>query len=230
MRVFDLSATSGNPVISAITTISDQNNGFNTLDFASGITTHTISGNTYAFVASNDDNGIQIININDPSSPTATVSITDGAGGFDELQFPTDITTIQIRGVHYALAVGHEDNGIQIININDPSNPTATASLTDGIGGFNTLGGATGIATAFINGSIYALVASQDDNGIEIIDITDPDNPTATASVRDGVNGFNELEGARHITTIGIDGSTYALAASYQDNGCLLYTSPSPRD
>ena len=237
VRVFDLSATSSNPDISAISTISDQSSGFNTLNFASGIKTHTISGTTYALVASHDDNGIQIININDPanpiatasitdnnggftslagaseihttningntyalvtarddngiqiinindpSNPTAIASITDGAGGFDELQFPTDITTIQIRGSHYALAVGHDDNGIQIININDPSNPTAIASLTDGVGGFNTHGGATGIATAFVNGNIYALVASQDDHGVQIIDITDPANPIATASI-----------------------------------------------
>ena len=276
VRVFDLSATSSNPDISAISTISDQSSGFNTLDFASGINTITISGityalvashddngiqiinindpanpiattsitdnnggftslagasevhttningNTYALVTARDDNGIQIININDPNNPTATASITDGAGGFDELQLPTDITTIQIRGSHYALAVGHEDNGIQIINIDDPSNPTATASLSDGVGGFNTLGGATGIATAFVNGSIYALVASQDDHGIQIIDITDPSNPVATASVTDGINNFNELKGARHITTVGIDGSTYALVASYQDDGVQI--------
>ena len=276
VRVFDLSATSSNPDISAISTISDQSSGFNTLNFASGIKTHTLSGTTYALVASHDDNGIQIININDPANPIATASITDnnggftslagaseihttningntyalvtarddngiqiinindpsnpaaiasitdGAGGFDELQLPTDITTIQIRGSHYALAVGHEDNGIQIININDPSNPTAIASLTDGVGGFNTLGGATGIATAFVNGNIFALVASQDDHGVQIIDITDPANPIATASITDGINGFNELKGARHITTIGIEGSTYALVASYQDNGIQI--------
>ena len=282
VRVFDLSATSSNPNITAITGISDNTGGFNTLNFASGvttvaiagityalvaahddngielinisdpanpvatksitdgtggfdtlaaaseITTTNINGNTYALVTARDDNGIQIINITDPANPSATASITDGAGGFDELQFPTDITTIQIRGSHYALAVGHDDNGIQIININDPSNPGATASLTDGVAGFNTLGGATGIATAFINGSIYALVASQDDNGLEIIDITDPDNPSATASVRDGVNGFNELEGARHVTTISIDGSTYALVASYKDDGVQIINISDP--
>ena len=276
VRVFDLSATSSNPDISAITTISDQNSGFNTLDFAAGVNTHTIAGityalvtalddngvqiinindpanplattsitdnnggftslagaseihttningNTYALVTARDDNGIQIININDPANPLATASITDGAGGYDELEYPTDITTIQIRGVHYALAVGHEDNGIQIININDPNNPTATASLTDGIDGFNTLGGATGIATAFVNENIYALVASQDDHGVQIIDITDPANPIASASVTDGINDFNELKGARHITIIGIDGSTYALVASYQDDGVQI--------
>ena len=35
-----------------------------------------------------------------------------------------------------------------------------------------------------------------EDDGVQIIDITTPGSPTATASVTDGVNGFDELDGA----------------------------------
>ena len=196
VRVFDLSATSSNPDISAITSISDGTGGFNTLDFASGVTTDTITGITYALVAAHNDNGIQIININDPANPTATASISDGAGGFDTLAAASEITTTNINGNTYALVTARDDNGIQIIDITDPANPSATASITDGAGGFDELELPTDITTIQIRGTHYALAVGHDDNGIQIININDPANPTATASLTDGVGGFNTLGGA----------------------------------
>ena len=101
-----------------------------------------------------------------------------------------------------------DDNGIQIININDPANPIATASITDNNGGFTSLAGASEIHTTNINGNTYALVTARDDNGIQIININDPSNPTAIASITDGAGGFDELQLPTDITTIQIRGFT----------------------
>ena len=93
------------------------------------------------------------------------------------------------------------------------------ANATDGTGDFTTLEGATSIATATIGSSTYALVASYFDNGVQIIDITDPYNPNATSSITDGSGNFTTLQGPRSITTATIDSSTYALVASETDDG-----------
>ncbi len=59
----------------------------------------------------------------------------------------------------------------------------------------------------------YALVASNDDHGVQIMDITNPAVPIAVASVRDEVDGFDELRGANDITTVQIGSSV--LRPSY---------------
>ena len=62
------------------------------------------------------------------------------------------------------------DNGVQIINIDDPYNPTNVSSITDGTR-YPTLNGSISITTATIGGSTYALVAAWNDNGVQIINI-----------------------------------------------------------
>ena len=198
------------------------------LDGVQAITTVVINENTYALVAAYLDDGVQIIDISDPTSPTATASVADGIDGFDELGYPTAITTVVINGSTYALVAAYIDDGVQIIDISDPTSPTATASVTDGSGGFNKLDGTRAITTVVINGSTYALVAAYDDDGVQIIDISNPASPTATASVTDGSGGFNELDGARGITTVVIDGSTYALVAAYIDDGVQIIDISNP--
>ncbi len=208
---------------------------FDTLGGASDITTITIGSSTYALVAAQNDNGIQIINITDPSNPTVVSSITDGANGFDTLGGARGITTIQIGSFTYALVAAMDDDGVQIINITDPAAPTVASSINDNTNGFTTLASATDITTVQIDTSIYALVTSNSEDAVQIIQIAEsqrklepepvpkpatPANPLAVSSVinntTDGSGGtFDELDGATNITTVKIDESTYALVISF---------------
>ena len=72
---------------------------------------------------------------------------------------PFSITTATIGGSTYALVAAYADAGVQIINIDDPYNPTNVSSITDGTR-YPTLNGTTSITTATIGGSTYALVAA----------------------------------------------------------------------
>ena len=104
---------------------------------------------------------------------------------------------------------------------------TPTASLADGVDGFDVLWAARSITTTVIGGTTYALVASYGNHGVQIIDITAPASPTAVSSVTDGVDGFDVLWAARSITTTvisddqGVD-RTYALIASWFDHGVQI--------
>ena len=156
---------------------------YSTLYGAYSITTATIENSTYALVASFGDHGVQIINITDPYNPINASSITDGTQ-YPTLNSSTSITTAIIGGSTYALVTSYYD-GVQIINIDDPYNPTNASSITDGTR-YPTLNGATSITTATIGGSTYALVAAFVDHGVQIINITDPYNPTNASSITDG--------------------------------------------
>jgi hypothetical protein len=158
----------------------------------------------------------------DFSNPFPVASVTDGVDGFDELDFANSITTVEIGSSVYGLVAAVDDWGVQIIDITDPASPQPTASVTDGDGGFNELAGAWGITTVTIDSSVYALVAAYYDDGVQIIDITNPASPQPTASIADEVGGFDELDGEGGITTVKMDSSVYDLVAAQTDGGVQI--------
>ena len=188
---------------------------------ANSITTTQIGTSHYALVASFSDHGVQIINITDPASPLPVANVTDGTT-YPELLGANSITTTQIGTSHYALVASFSDHGVQIINITDPASPLPVTALTDGVGGFEELHRAYSITTTQIGTSHYALVASFSDNGVQIIDITDPAHPLPVTALTDGVGGFEVLRGAQSITTTQIGASHYALVASSGDSSVQM--------
>ena len=164
------------------------------LEWANDVTTVVIGSSTYALVASNADDGIQIINITTPSSPSATSAVTDGVGGFTALDGAFGITTIKVGNSTYALVSSIFDEAVQIINITTPSSPTAAAAVFDGVGGFTGLGYAYDITTVTIGTEIYAIVTGGfDDAAVQIIDVSTPTNPTPTKAVFDEVGDSHPL-------------------------------------
>ncbi|MXX21474.1 MAG: hypothetical protein F4Z46_06840 [Cenarchaeum sp. SB0667_bin_13] len=82
-------------------------------------------------------------------------------------------------------------------------------------------------------GSTYALVASYLDNAVQLIDVTDPAKPVPVASIRDGVGGFDGLEGPSDIDFIVTPETTYALITSLLDSAIQIVdvgdpSSPTP--
>ncbi|MDI1496104.1 MAG: hypothetical protein K8823_1412, partial [Cenarchaeum symbiont of Oopsacas minuta] len=216
--------------VSPVSSITDGTD-YPELDGASSITTTQIDGSTYALVAANGDDGVQIINISNPASPSPIAALTDGTGGYRVLDGASSITTTQIDGSTYALVAAFTDDGVQIINISNPASPSPIAAITDGIN-YPELGGASSITTTQIDGSTYALVAAFNDDGVQIINITNPASPSPIADITDGTD-YTELDGASSITTTKIDGSTYALVAAQTDFGVQIINitnpaSPSP--
>ena len=110
-------------------------------------------------------------------SPTA--SVTDGET-YPELYGAQDITTVVIGENTYALVASVLDDGVQIIDISNPASPSAVASVSDGET-YSELWGASGITTVVIGENTYALVAAASDDGVQIIDISDPAVPSAVA-------------------------------------------------
>ena len=178
-----------------------------------GIATLTTGSSTYALVATHEG-FVQIINITTPSSPAPVASILDGSGGFEALSRARGITTVTLDSSTYALVASYDD-GVQIINVTNPSEPAPVAAVLNSQS--NRLDGATGITTVTVGSSTYALVAAQNDDAVQIINITDPSSPESVAFAQDGSAGFDRLDYPESIATVTFGSSTYAVVASFLD-------------
>ena len=94
--------------------------------------------------------------------------------------------------------------------------------------GYEELDGALSITTTTIGSSTYALVTAFVDDGVQIINITNPAIPSPVANITDG-DDYPILNGSRAITTVTLDSFTYALVArSFNDNGIQISTHHHP--
>ena len=186
------------------------------LDRVRGIATFTSGGSTYAAVASSTENGVQILDVTDPSAITAAGNITDTPAL--ELDGAWGIAVFESGGGTYAAVTANSDDGVQILNVTDPSAITAAGNITDTPA--LELDGAWGIAVFESGGSTYAAVAADSDDGVQILDVTDPSAITAEGNITD--TGALELKGARGIATFESGGSTYAAVASSVDSGVQI--------
>ena len=212
----------------AVSSIFDGRNGFDALNSPDDTVVVTISNNTYAVVTGQRDDGIQIVNITNPASPTAVSSVFDGRNGFDALDNVGDIDAVVISGHTYVVSAASHDDGVQITNITNPASPTAVSSMFDGKNGFDALDGANGVDIVTVSGRVYAVVASFTEGGVQIIDITTPASPTAASGIIHGTGGFDALNGAQHVETVVISGQTYAVVASEIDDGLQIIDITTP--
>ena len=205
-----------------VAAISDDLDGFTTLAGAHGVAIYQISNSTYAVVTAWNDNGVQIIDITDPAAPAPVAAITDEANGFTELGGARDVVISHIYNTTYAVVTAIYDSGIQIIDITDPAAPAPVAAITDEANGFTTLSGVTDVAIYQISNKTYAVAAALYDNGVQIINMTDPAAPVPVTVIPDEANGFTTLAGAHGVAIYQISNSTYAVVTAWNDNGVQI--------
>ena len=152
------------------------------LNGAYDIATFKSGTGTYAAVAANLDDGVQILNITDPSNITAAGKITGDGTNTDDLELngARGITTFKSGTGTYAAVVANVDDGVQILNITDPSNITAAGSATHG--GMFDMDNPSDVAIFNSTGGTYAAISAF--RTIQILNITDPSTITAAAKSR----------------------------------------------
>ena len=94
-----------------------------------------------------------------------------------------------------------DDHAVSIVNITTPSAPTTASVVSDGTK-YKNLNNPYSITTTTIGSSTYALVAAKGDNGVQVIDITNPYAPDDASHPTNGSNGFTKLGDPVSITTI----------------------------
>jgi len=130
-----------------------------------------------------------------PSDITATDSETDGVNSFDALRDPKAVSTFVIGSSTYAIVASND--GVQIIDISDPTAIVAKDNVDDGDtdsngNTFTELDGPSSVDTFVIGSSTYAIIGDVSNGDVQIIDISDPTDILATDTATDIVQSGDD--------------------------------------
>ena len=182
--------------------------GFELLDSPTAVrvwNTSNADSNRYALIASNYTDSVTVVHLEDPGAPTVLDTLVQT--GSMTLDGPVDIAISKIEDRHYAFVAGNGtatytstgssvnniiNGGIQVIDLYDPTDIRAVASIVDDGDNsdslvVNKLSGARGVATFNLDGHLYVATAAYNDDGIEIIKIT-TSKPSSGSGALCGVN------------------------------------------
>ena len=197
--------------------------------FAIAIT--EINSRTYAVVTVENTRSVQIIDITNPSNPSlgATMVGKDGLGSgtYERLSRPYDVAVAKIGTDTYAVATSWLSDGVEIINITDPANPSSASSIADG--STYMLNNPVGVAVAEIGSKTYALVTAAGDTRVQIIDISDPSSPSAASNLELNKDE-TDFRFPMDIATAQIGSKTYAVVAERSGNGVRIIDITDPSD
>ena len=170
VQIIDVSDPTNNGTIIPKDSATDSDNGFTALNGANAVDTFTIGASTYAIVTAAAENSVQIIDVSDPTDIVAVDAATDGINGFNIMNAPGDVDVFAIGTSTYAIVTSIADDGVQIIDVSDPTDIVAVDSLVDS--GSLELATAYGVDTFTIHGNTYAIVTGRDDDGIQMIQLS----------------------------------------------------------
>ena len=183
---------------------------------AKGVTYYQQGNKHYALVSGTSEDSIQVVDITDPENPVARDFLSDTAAL--ALDVVEETAVYSVNGRIYAVAAAQSDNGIQIADITDPTDITAAGQMTDSSSLL--LNSPRGVTVHTIDGLHYAIVASEGDDGIQVIDVTDPSTPVAKAKLAHGSGRL--LDGAFAVDTFTVGNNHYAIVAARNSNSLQI--------
>ena len=171
----------------------------------------------YAYIASNGDCGMSIIDISDPANPVEVGYLQDdsrgGNGTYMSLPY-----NIFVRG-DYAYFPSWAEDALTIIDVSDPANPTEVGFIRDYRQPGGTAERLDGASFVEVAGN-YAYVTTDKDWGLTIINISDPTNPFEVGHIQDEEKG-GTAEGMRIMAPVFVSGE-YAYVGSLADDAISI--------
>ena len=95
-------------------------------------------------------------------------------------------------------------------------------SVKNGTRGFDVLSNSHDVSVFSMNNSMYAIVASSRDNGVQLIRIHGNGTLEAANSATDGSDSFDVLRESQGVSTFTMNNGAYAVVASRGDSGVQL--------
>ena len=176
-------ASSGSNALE-IVDISDPSNPFHIGNLSNGVggallgspREVVVQGN-YAYIASSGSDNLEIVDISDPSNPTHAGSLGNGVAG-TKLESPSDV---KVAGKYAYLVAANpleSSSYVEIIDISDPTAPSHVTAFP--VTQSNNL-------RNFIKGNYLYVVNLV--GTLEIIDISNPEQPVSVGNLSNGVGG-----------------------------------------
>ena len=194
----------------------------NILDGPRGLAVTEIGNRAYCLVASQNDDALLILDITSPAQPWPVTIMYDDLRGVEALNGATDIEVLKTEGRVYALVAGKWDDGVQILDITDPTDPDPVTAVFDNTDGYLALRGATDIEVAPVSDRIIAVVSGAFDDAVQFIDVTDPTNPAPLRAVFDGSGGYRSLDGADDVEVFRTSAGTHLMVTSVVDGAIQI--------
>lgn len=151
---------------------------------------------SYAYVTSNGDQSVKVVDISNPSSPTEV--------GDHALSPSENPTGIYVAGQYAYVVTESGNNSLFILDISDPTTPVKISDLDVGIANLKKI---------IVSGK-YAYITGESttNGGLVIVDISDPANPSVTGTLNSGTE--NLVDQAYGIDVVG----KYAYIACSEDH------------
>ena len=190
-----------------------------------GVASFDAGDSTYVIVTSAGPNsGVEVIRVNASGGleqnqwiPNTGQVILSGASGVDVFEMPVNRTHTAAYAI---VAAGQDDDGVQLFRIND-NNGTLTPTRSLGDNSTLELAGATGVdAFRTENNRTYAIVASRDDDGVQLVRVHENGTLEAAGWLRD--RDDLALDGAHAVKAFSMGSRTYAAVASNDNDGVQL--------
>ena len=179
------------------------------------ITTFESGDDIYA-VAANIQNSVQILKVTDPSDIAVAGNITTFT-----LSGVQDITTFKSGNHTYAAVTSVSSvSNLSILNVTDPYDITAAGSIEDDDD--LKFKNPFGVAIFKLGSKIYAAVTGSDDDGVQMLDVTDPSRITPAGSIDKLTYPDLKLDRAWGITTFESGNHTYAAVTADTDHGVQI--------
>ncbi|MGY5142400.1 MAG: FG-GAP-like repeat-containing protein [Nitrosopumilus sp.] len=163
-----------------------------------------------------------------PAKPVALDFVSGGSDGFSEFNSFSDISIVNIGSSTYALVADYGADRLLMIDVSDPNNISQTDSITDSDSGTLKLDGTQAVDTFVVGASTYAIVSGYADNGISVLNISNPNSISEVSSLSDGVGEFAYLSTVSDIATFSINGTSYAALASYSEDAITIVNLSDP--
>ena len=189
------------------------------LNGVSSMTTASVGGMNYLFVAGNSDHGVSVFRVENNGNLVNTFNISDdGPGGNLKLNGAASVTTASV-GETYLFVAGGGDSAVSVFRVENNGILVSITNVSD-TDDLN-LNGVNSVTTALVGETNYLFVAGWVDDGVSVFSVQNDGNLNNVYNVSD--TGSFELDGAGSVTTALVGRETYLFVAGSIDDGVSVF-------
>ena len=166
-----------------------------------------------------DSHGVPAV---DPAAPRLVAAGSLISGPDLPIGTPGDVDAFVMNGSVYAAATSISLDAVHLFRIHDNGTVSLAGQAVNGRG-YDRLDGAYGIDTFVMNGTVHAIAVSYESGGgAQLIRIHGNGTMEPAGSLADGGSSGIRLDGASRVDAFFMNGTAYAMVASFRDSGAQL--------
>ncbi len=180
------------------------------LSHSRGMTTATVGGVSYLFVAGGGDDGVSVFAVGSDGTLTNVDNVADDATL--ELDGARGVATAEIAGTTYLFVAGDDDSGVSVFSVSPGGALANVFNVADG--GALELSRAAAVSTGSVGGNPFLIVVGRSDDGISVFSIGADGTLTNTSNVDQSADPAYNITNAVSLGTAEVGGATYVFVGA----------------